>query len=157
MPLIFLLQHPSPVQLYCPPFVLGPTRPKQPEQGEIWAEIPPKYNVLYVGYCLSHDQRWILVSCTDQQGELLETCIINIDVPNRCGELFMYTSFFFLSSFSLRIYSLFFLLQSAASKSISQEDGATEAMGVVYWYHPDDVTTMENCDWSTWQTGAWGT
>uniref|UniRef100_A0A671YVW6 Mediator of RNA polymerase II transcription subunit 13 n=1 Tax=Sparus aurata TaxID=8175 RepID=A0A671YVW6_SPAAU len=75
--------HPSPLQLYCPPFILGPTRPKQPEQGEIWAEVPPKYNVLFVGYCLSHDQRWILVSCTDQQGELLETCIINIDVPSR--------------------------------------------------------------------------
>ncbi|XP_041816077.1 mediator of RNA polymerase II transcription subunit 13-like isoform X3 [Chelmon rostratus] len=76
-------EHPSPLQLYSPPFILGPTRPKQPEQGEIWAEVPPKYNVLFVGYCLSHDQRWILVSCTDQQGELLETCIINIDVPNR--------------------------------------------------------------------------
>lgn len=85
--LVFLLiQHPSPLQLYCPPFILGPTRPKQPEQGEIWAELPPKYNVLFVGYCLSHDQRWILVSCTDQQGELLETCIINVDVPNRCGK-----------------------------------------------------------------------
>ncbi|KAG7224069.1 hypothetical protein INR49_015327 [Caranx melampygus] len=76
-------EHPSPLQMYCPPFILGPTRPKQPEPGEVWAEVPPKYNVLYVGYCLSHDQRWILVSCTDQQGELLETCIINIDVPNR--------------------------------------------------------------------------
>lgn len=76
-------EHPGPLQLYSPPFILGPTRPKQPEQGEIWAELPPKYNVLFVGYCLSHDQRWILVSCTDQQGELLETCIINIDVPNR--------------------------------------------------------------------------
>ncbi|XP_049593207.1 mediator of RNA polymerase II transcription subunit 13-like isoform X3 [Syngnathus scovelli] len=75
--------HPSPVHLYSPPFILGPTRPKQPEQGEIWAEVPPRYNVLFVGYCLSHDQRWILVSCTDQQGELLETCIINVDVPNR--------------------------------------------------------------------------
>uniref|UniRef100_A0A3Q4B4R3 Mediator of RNA polymerase II transcription subunit 13 n=1 Tax=Mola mola TaxID=94237 RepID=A0A3Q4B4R3_MOLML len=76
-------EHPSPLQLYSPPFILGPTRPKQPEQGEIWAELPPKYNVLFVGYCLSHDQRWILASCTDQQGELLETCVINIDVPNR--------------------------------------------------------------------------
>ncbi|KAM6902172.1 mediator of RNA polymerase II transcription subunit 13-like [Xenentodon cancila] len=76
-------EHPSPLQLYPPPFILGPTRPKQPEPGEIWAELPPKYNVLFVGYCLSHDQRWILVSCTDQQGELLETCIINVDIPNR--------------------------------------------------------------------------
>ncbi|KAM6975941.1 mediator of RNA polymerase II transcription subunit 13-like isoform 1-T1 [Tautogolabrus adspersus] len=76
-------EHPSPRQMYSPPFILGPTRSKQPEAGEMWAEPPPKYNVLFVGYCLSHDQRWILVSCTDQQGELLETCIINIDVPNR--------------------------------------------------------------------------
>ncbi|CAF99193.1 unnamed protein product, partial [Tetraodon nigroviridis] len=75
--------HPHPLQVYSPPFILGPTRPKQPEQGEIWAELPPKCNVLFVGYCLSHDQRWLLVSCTDQQGELLETSIINIDVPNR--------------------------------------------------------------------------
>uniref|UniRef100_A0A147A2N0 Mediator of RNA polymerase II transcription subunit 13 n=1 Tax=Fundulus heteroclitus TaxID=8078 RepID=A0A147A2N0_FUNHE len=76
-------EYPRPRQLFSPPFILGPTRPKHPEPGEIWAEVPPKYNVLFVGYCLSHDQRWILVSCTDQQGELLETCIINVDVPNR--------------------------------------------------------------------------
>uniref|UniRef100_A0A8C7W7A2 Mediator of RNA polymerase II transcription subunit 13 n=1 Tax=Oncorhynchus mykiss TaxID=8022 RepID=A0A8C7W7A2_ONCMY len=76
-------EHPSPLQGYSPPYILGPTRAKMPEPGEVWAEIPPRYNVLFVGYCLSHDQRWILVSCTDQQGELLETCIINIDVPNR--------------------------------------------------------------------------
>ncbi|KAK6305282.1 mediator of RNA polymerase II transcription subunit 13-like isoform X3 [Coregonus clupeaformis] len=76
-------EHPSPLLGYSPLYILGPTRAKQPEPGEVWAEIPPRYNVLFVGYCLSHDQRWILVSCTDQQGELLETCIINIDVPNR--------------------------------------------------------------------------
>ncbi|CAL8319983.1 unnamed protein product [Lota lota] len=79
-------EHPRPVQLYSPLFILGPPRPKQPEPGEVWAEVPPKYNVLFVGYCLSHDQRCILVSCTDQQGELLETCVINIDVPNRARQ-----------------------------------------------------------------------
>uniref|UniRef100_A0AAY4CA75 Mediator of RNA polymerase II transcription subunit 13 n=1 Tax=Denticeps clupeoides TaxID=299321 RepID=A0AAY4CA75_9TELE len=81
-----ILRNPEntrPINLYTPPFVLGPTRTKQPEPGEVWAESAPRYNVLFVGYCLSHDQRWILVSCTDQQGELLETCVINIDVPNR--------------------------------------------------------------------------
>ncbi|XP_066544928.1 mediator of RNA polymerase II transcription subunit 13-like isoform X2 [Amia ocellicauda] len=76
-------ERPSPLQLYSPPFVLGPTRSKQLEVGEAWGEAAPRYSVLFVGYCLSHDQRWILVSCTDQQGELLDTCIINIDVPNR--------------------------------------------------------------------------
>lgn len=39
--------------------------------------------MLFVAYCLSHDQRWILATCTDLYGELLETCIINIDLPNR--------------------------------------------------------------------------
>lgn len=56
---------------------------KQTELGETFGEAGQKYNVLFVGYCLSHDQRWILASCTDLYGELLETCIINIDVPNR--------------------------------------------------------------------------
>ncbi|XP_059904789.1 mediator of RNA polymerase II transcription subunit 13-like isoform X3 [Gadus macrocephalus] len=76
-------EPPRPLLLYSPLFILGAPRPKQPEPGEVWAEVPPRYNVLFVGYCLSHDQRCILVSCTDQQGELLETCVINIDVPNR--------------------------------------------------------------------------
>ncbi|XP_026999390.1 mediator of RNA polymerase II transcription subunit 13-like isoform X1 [Tachysurus fulvidraco] len=74
------VENPSSMQVYSPPFVLAPLRTKQPDVGE---EASTRYNVLFVGYCLSHDQRWILVSCTDQQGELLETCIINIDVPNR--------------------------------------------------------------------------
>ncbi|XP_030624819.1 mediator of RNA polymerase II transcription subunit 13-like isoform X2 [Chanos chanos] len=76
-------ENPSPMLVYCPPFILGPTRNKQPDNGDICSEAAPRYNVLFVGYCLSHDQRWILVSCTDQQGELLETCTINIYVPNR--------------------------------------------------------------------------
>ncbi|KAG7481046.1 hypothetical protein MATL_G00062900 [Megalops atlanticus] len=76
-------EYPSSLQLYSPPFILGPTRSKQLEVGEAWGEGAPRFSVLFVGYCLSHDQRWILVSCTDQQGELLETCVINIDVPNR--------------------------------------------------------------------------
>ncbi|XP_036384476.1 mediator of RNA polymerase II transcription subunit 13-like isoform X2 [Megalops cyprinoides] len=76
-------ERPTPLQLYSPPFVLGPTRNKQLDPGEPWGEVAARYGVLFVGYCLSHDQRWILVSCTDQQGELLETCVINVDVPNR--------------------------------------------------------------------------
>lgn len=78
-------EHPSPLQLYSPPFILGPTRPKQPEQGEIWAEIPPKYNVLFVGYCLSHDQRWILVSCTDQQGSSSRPALSTLMYPTERG------------------------------------------------------------------------
>ncbi|MGH0154281.1 UNVERIFIED_CONTAM: hypothetical protein FKN15_060300 [Acipenser sinensis] len=76
-------ERPSPLQLYSPPFVLGPMRNRQLEMGEAAGEAAQRYSVLLVGYCLSHDQRWLLVSCTDLHGDLLETCVINIDVPNR--------------------------------------------------------------------------
>ncbi|KAJ8286318.1 hypothetical protein GJAV_G00037090 [Gymnothorax javanicus] len=76
-------EHPAPHPLYSPPFVLAPTHRKLLDSSEAWGEPASRYGVLFLGYCLSHDQRWILVSCTDQQGELLETCIINVDVPNR--------------------------------------------------------------------------
>lgn len=39
--------------------------------------------VLFCAYCLSEDQRWLLASCTDDRGEVLETCTINIEIPNR--------------------------------------------------------------------------
>lgn len=77
------LQRPECLRLYTPPFILAPVKDKQTELGETFGEASQKYNVLFVGYCLSHDQRWLLATCTDLYGELLETCIINIDVPNR--------------------------------------------------------------------------
>lgn len=80
---VAFVQRPECVRLYTPPFILAPVKDKQTELGEAFGEASQKYNVLFVGYCLSHDQRWLLATCTDQYGELLETCIINIDVPNR--------------------------------------------------------------------------
>ncbi|KAG8224142.1 hypothetical protein J437_LFUL005476 [Ladona fulva] len=41
-------------------------------------------SVLYVSYCLSGDQRWLLASCIDERGEVFETSSINIEIPNRC-------------------------------------------------------------------------
>ena len=38
---------------------------------------------LLCAYCLSSDQRWLVASCTDASGAMLETCTINIEVPNR--------------------------------------------------------------------------
>lgn len=76
-------ERPHPIQVYSPPYILAPIKDKQTELGETFGEASQKYNVLFVGYCLSHDQRWLLASCTDLHGELLETCILNIDVPNR--------------------------------------------------------------------------
>ncbi|KAJ8280824.1 hypothetical protein GJAV_G00059490 [Gymnothorax javanicus] len=76
-------ERPECLRLYTPPFILAPVKDKQTELGETFGEAAQKYNVLFVGYCLSHDQRWLLATCTDLYGELLETCVINIDVPNR--------------------------------------------------------------------------
>lgn len=45
---------------------------------------PDKFSVLYVSYCLSEDQRWLIAACTDERGELVDSCTIGIDVPNRC-------------------------------------------------------------------------
>ena len=42
-----------------------------------------KSSVLFCAYCLSEDQRWLLAVCTDEKGEMLETCTINIEIPNR--------------------------------------------------------------------------
>lgn len=40
-------------------------------------------NVLYVGYCLSDDQRFLLTSCCDENGELIESTSISIDIDER--------------------------------------------------------------------------
>lgn len=39
--------------------------------------------VLYLSYCLSDDQSWLLAVATDERGEIFETVTINIDIPNR--------------------------------------------------------------------------
>uniref|UniRef100_A0A671Q392 Mediator of RNA polymerase II transcription subunit 13 n=1 Tax=Sinocyclocheilus anshuiensis TaxID=1608454 RepID=A0A671Q392_9TELE len=84
-------ESPSVTRLYSPPFILGRTCSKQSEAGDACSDAPSRCNVLFVGYCLSHDQRWILVSCTDQQGELLETCVINIDLQYKETEHPLFT------------------------------------------------------------------
>lgn len=40
-------------------------------------------SVLYLSYCLSEDQSLLLAVATDDRGEIFETIIINIDIPNR--------------------------------------------------------------------------
>ena len=40
-------------------------------------------NVLYVAYCLSDDQRFLLTSCSDENGELIESTSISIEVDER--------------------------------------------------------------------------
>lgn len=91
--------------MYTPPYILAPIKEKNSE-GVDWSNgiqghtvggmvssgmtlnsgnppLPSASSVLYVAYCLSEDQRWLLASATDDRGELMETTTISIYVPNR--------------------------------------------------------------------------
>lgn len=68
---------------FCPPFILAPLKDKQTELGEMFGERREKSQVLYCSYCLTEDQRWLVASCANDKGDILETTVINVDVPNR--------------------------------------------------------------------------
>lgn len=88
----------APVRVYLPAYVLAPTKDRTLCDLEIGSASSngsavnslslyhraDKYSVLYVSYCLSEDQRWLIAACTDERGELVDSCTIGIDVPNRC-------------------------------------------------------------------------
>lgn len=38
-------------------------------------------SVLFVSYCLSEDRRWLLATCTDESGALMEQTFVNILMP----------------------------------------------------------------------------
>lgn len=66
--------------IYAPPFTLAIFKNKQ---RDILEQSSKDSNILYVSYCLSHDQKWLLASASDQSGEMLETFCVNIEVPPR--------------------------------------------------------------------------
>ncbi|CAH1800949.1 unnamed protein product [Owenia fusiformis] len=72
--------------IFSPPYILASQTDAQSiivaTMGEQQQEVPVTA-VLYCGYCLSEDQRWLLAVCTDERGELLETVTINIEIPDR--------------------------------------------------------------------------
>lgn len=72
------------LQLYTPAYVLSP---KWDFRFKSFADPIEQMNqngsILFCSYCLSDDQRYVLVSCSDERGELKETCSINIEVPDR--------------------------------------------------------------------------
>lgn len=70
-------------ELYSPPFVLGQFKNKQVQLAEQYGDYSEKSNILLCAYCLSEDQRWLIGVCTDSHGEILKTCTINIEIPNR--------------------------------------------------------------------------
>ncbi|CAF4766441.1 unnamed protein product, partial [Rotaria sp. Silwood1] len=72
------------MQLYTPAYILSP---KSDFRFKPFTDITEQTNIngsiLFCSYCLSDDQRYLLASCSDDRGELLETCSINIEVPDR--------------------------------------------------------------------------
>ncbi|KAI8434636.1 hypothetical protein MSG28_003169 [Choristoneura fumiferana] len=72
----------APYKLFSPAWVLAPPRALK-EVAETWGQAGEQGSVLFLCYCLSHDQRWLLAAATDARGELLDTAAINIHVPHR--------------------------------------------------------------------------
>ncbi|CRK97337.1 CLUMA_CG010730, isoform A [Clunio marinus] len=75
----------APVKLYTPPYILS-TRNAKSENVENFGQSGIEQqcsSIMYCCYCLSEDQSMLLAVLTDERGEFLENCTINIDVPNR--------------------------------------------------------------------------
>ncbi len=72
--------------LYQPAYVLAPPPAKkasvESDTGNGGA-IERSHSVLFVNYCLSEDQHWLLASCSDDRGELLNSVVINVEIPNK--------------------------------------------------------------------------
>ncbi|XP_076473040.1 mediator of RNA polymerase II transcription subunit 13-like [Babylonia areolata] len=73
----------SPARLYSPPYILAPVKSSQATLMDVNNDQMDRANIMLVTYCLSHDQRFLLAVATDNQGEMLDTCTINIHIPNR--------------------------------------------------------------------------
>ncbi|XP_046485237.1 mediator of RNA polymerase II transcription subunit 13 isoform X1 [Neodiprion pinetum] len=73
----------APYRLYAPAYVLAPLRGKSEAPESFGMAGPEECAVLYLSYCLSEDQAWLLAVATDDRGEIFETATINVDVPNR--------------------------------------------------------------------------
>ncbi|XP_046680000.1 mediator of RNA polymerase II transcription subunit 13 isoform X3 [Homalodisca vitripennis] len=76
----------SPYKVYTPPYILAKGRGREGGGGGGEGDSLSSEqlcSVLYVSYCLSEDQRFLLASATDEQGHLLETATINVHIPNR--------------------------------------------------------------------------
>ncbi|KAJ8687131.1 hypothetical protein QAD02_022925, partial [Eretmocerus hayati] len=71
------------LRLYAPAYVLAPLRCKSEAPDSFGTTGPEECSVLYLSYCLSEDQSWLLAVATDDRGEIFETATINVDIPNR--------------------------------------------------------------------------
>ena len=71
--------------LHSPTFVLAPPtiKKKLGSDSDAFGSSQERSSVLFVNYCLSEDQHWLLASCCDDRGELVKTVTINIEIPNK--------------------------------------------------------------------------
>ena len=70
-------------RVFMPPYILAPLKDKQTELGEMFGDRREKSQILYCCYCLTEDQKWLLVTCTNDKGDMLQSTAINIEIPNR--------------------------------------------------------------------------
>lgn len=71
-------------QMHTPAFVLSNVAlKKKANDSEAFGNSSERSSVLFVNYCLSEDQHWLLASCSDDRGELVKTVTINIEIPNK--------------------------------------------------------------------------
>lgn len=70
-------------RMFTPPFILAPLKDKQTELGEMFGDRREKSSVIFCSYCITEDQRWLLASLTNEKGEMSESTVININVPDR--------------------------------------------------------------------------
>ena len=63
--------------LHSPAFILAPARlgKKAGSDSEAFGSTSERSSVLFVNYCLSEDQHWLLASCCDDRGELQRSLI----------------------------------------------------------------------------------
>ncbi|CAH1719545.1 unnamed protein product [Chironomus riparius] len=75
----------TPLKLYTPPYILSTRHAKSENVENFGQSIIEQQctSIMYCCYCLSEDQSLLLAVITDERGEFLENCAINIDIPNR--------------------------------------------------------------------------
>ena len=79
----FVLQMEN-AKVYAAPYVLCHPIPMPPsdsadENATSLQALAQNASVLYCGYCLSHDDNYLLAVCTDSVGELIESCVITVE------------------------------------------------------------------------------
>lgn len=82
-PFFFVLQMEN-AKVYAAPYVLCHPIPMPPsdsadENATSLQALAQNASVLYCGYCLSHDDNYLLAVCTDSVGELIESCVITVE------------------------------------------------------------------------------